>query len=70
MAPTHSVFGRSSHGLLVECGGIWKKPSRETKADYLTLAIRGYGFNANPGKAAHQGNASLQAVTPWGPSEG
>ena len=69
MAPTHRVLGHSPRGRLVECGGIWKKQSRETGADYFTLTIRDYGFNANLGKAAHQDDAALQAVIPWGPKE-
>ncbi len=68
-APTHRVLGRSPRGRLVECGGIWKKQSRETGDDYFTLTIRDFGFNANLGKAAHQDDASLQAVIPWGPKE-
>ncbi|MEO0712283.1 MAG: DUF736 family protein [Pseudomonadota bacterium] len=69
MAPTHRVLGRSPRGRLVECGGIWKKQSRETRADYFTLTIRDYGFNANLGKAAQQDDPSLQAVIPWGPKD-
>ena len=69
MAPTHRVLGRSPRGRLVECGGIWKKQSRETGADYFTLTIRDHAFNANLGKAAHQDDPSLQVVIPWGPKE-
>ena len=57
-------------GRLVECGGIWKKQNRETGADYFTLTIRDFGFNANLGKAAHQDDETLQAVIPWGPKDG
>ena len=69
MAPTHRVLGRSPRGKLVECGGIWKKQNKETGADYYTLTIRDHGFNANLGKAANQGDLSLQAVIPWGPKD-
>lgn len=69
MAPTHRVLGRSPRGRLVECGGIWKKQNRDTGADYFTLSIRDFGFNANLGKAAHQEDDMLQAVIPWGPKE-
>ena len=69
MAPTHRVLGRSPRGRLVECGGIWRKQNRETGADYFTLTIRDYGFNANLGQAAHQDDPTLQAVIPWGPKE-
>tara|TARA_R110002051_G_scaffold259255_1_gene318597 strand:+ start:11072 stop:11410 length:339 start_codon:yes stop_codon:yes gene_type:complete len=69
MAPTHRVFGRSPRGRLVECGGIWKKQNRDTGADYFTLTIRDFGFNANLGKAASQDDTALQAVIPWGPKE-
>lgn len=69
MAPTHRVLGRSPKGHLVKCGGIWRKRNRETGADYLTLTIRDYGFNANLGKAAQQDDAALQAVIPWGSRE-
>ncbi|MFV1491792.1 MULTISPECIES: DUF736 domain-containing protein [Phaeobacter] len=69
MAPTHRVLGRSPRGRLVECGGIWKKQNRDTGADYFTLTIRDFGFNANLGKAANQDDAALQAVIPWGPKE-
>ena len=69
MAPTHRVLGRSPRGRLVECGGIWCKQNRDTGADYYTLTIRDYGFNANLGKAAQQDDAALQAVIPWGPRE-
>ncbi len=70
MSPTHRVLGRSPRGRLVECGGIWKKQNRETGADYFTLTIRDFGFNANLGKAAHQDDETLQAVIPWGPKDG
>ncbi|NOD85930.1 MULTISPECIES: DUF736 family protein [unclassified Ruegeria] len=70
MSPTHRVLGRSPRGRLVECGGIWKKQNRETGADYFTLTIRDFGFNANLGKAAHQHDETLQAVIPWGPKDG
>ncbi len=69
MAPTHRVLARSPRGRLVDCGGIWKKQSRETGADYFTLTIRDYCFNANLGKAALQDDATLQAVIPWGPKD-
>lgn len=69
MAPTHRVLGRSPRGRLVECGGIWKKRNRETGADYFTLTIRGFSFNANLGKAASQDDPTLQAVIPWGPKD-
>ena len=69
MAPTHRVLARSPRGKLVECGGIWKKPNKETGADYYTLTIRDHGFNANLGKAANQDDLSLQAVIPWGPKD-
>lgn len=59
MAPTHRVLGRSPRGRLVECGGIWRKQNRDTGADYYTLTIRDYGFNANLGKAAQQDDAAL-----------
>lgn len=64
MAPTHRVLGR-----LVECGVIWKKQNRDTGADYFTMSIRDFGFNANLGKAANQDDDTVQAVIPWGPKE-
>jgi len=67
MAPTHRVFARSPRGKLIECGGVWKKENKETGAEYFTLTIRDYGFNANLGIAAGQDDASVQAVIPWGP---
>ncbi|QFT75865.1 DUF736 family protein [Ruegeria sp. THAF33] len=69
LAPTHRVLGRSPRGRLVECGGIWKKQNRETGADYFTLTIRDFGFNANLGKAANQEDDALQAVIPWAPRD-
>lgn len=69
MASTHRVLGRSPRGRLVECGGIWKKQNRDTGADYFTLSIRHYGFNASLGKAANQDDPSMQAVIPWGPRD-
>ncbi|MEM6898932.1 MAG: DUF736 family protein [Pseudomonadota bacterium] len=69
LAPTHRVLGRSPRGRLVECGGIWKKQNRETGADYFTMSIRDFGFNANLGKAAHQDDPTVQAVIPWGPKD-
>ncbi|MBF9052406.1 DUF736 family protein [Roseobacter sp. HKCCD9010] len=69
MAPPHRVLGRSPRGQLGECGGVWRKQSRETGADYFTFAILDYGFNSDLGKAAHQDDASLQAVVPWAPGE-
>ncbi len=69
MAPTHRVLGRSPPGRLVKCGGIWKKQNRDTGADYFTLSIRDFGFNANLGKAANQDDDTVQAVIPWGPKE-
>ena len=69
MAPTHRVLGRSPRSRLVECGGILKKQSRDTGADYFTRTIRDFGFNANLGKAANQEDDALQAVIPWGPKE-
>lgn len=69
MAPTHRVFARSPRGKLVECGGVWKKQNQDTGADYFTLSIRDYGFNANLGKAAGQDEDNLQAVIPWGPQQ-
>ena len=69
MAHKHRVLGRSPRGRLVECGGIWKKQNRDTAADYFTLTIRDFGFNANLGKAANQDDDTLQAVIPWGPKE-
>lgn len=69
MAPTHRVLDRSPRGRLVECGGIWKKQNRDTGADYFTLTIRDFGFNANLGKAANQDDEKVQAVIPWGPKE-
>lgn len=69
MAPTHRVFARSPRGKLVECGGVWKKENKETGADYFTLTIRDFNFNANLGKAANQDDDSVQAVIPWGPKE-
>ncbi|MCI5042975.1 MAG: DUF736 family protein [Donghicola eburneus] len=69
MAPTHRVLGCSPRGRLVECGGIWKKQNRDSGADYFTLTIRDFGFNANLGKAANQDDDTLQAVIPWGPKE-
>lgn len=67
MALSHRVFARSPRGKLIECGGIWKKQNQETGADYFTLSIRDYGFNANLGQAAGQDDESVQAVIPWGP---
>lgn len=69
MAPTHRVLGRSPRGRLVECGGIWKKQNRDTGADYFTLSIRDFAFNANLGKAASQDDDRMQAVIPWAPKE-
>jgi len=69
MAPTHRVLGRSPRGRLVECGGIWKKQNRDTGADYFSMTIRDYGFNAKLGKAASQDDDTLQAIIPWGPKE-
>lgn len=69
MAPSHRVFARSPRGKLVECGGMWKKENKETGAEYFTLTIRDYNFNANLGKAAGQDDDSVQAVIPWGPKE-
>jgi uncharacterized protein (DUF736 family) len=69
LAPSHRVLGRSPRGKLVECGGIWKKQNKETGADYFTLSVRDYGFNANLGKAANQDDATLQAIIPWGPKD-
>lgn len=48
---------------------LWRKQNLETGADYLTLTIRKYGFNANLGKAAQQVDAALQAVIPRGSRE-
>lgn len=69
MAPTHRVFARSPRGKLVECGGVWKKENKETGADYYTLTIRDYAFNANLGKAAGQDEDNVQAVIPWAPQQ-
>ena len=69
MASTHRVVGRSPQGRLVECGGIWKKQNKESVANYFTLSIRDYGFNANLGRAANQDDLSLQAVIPWSPKD-
>jgi len=69
LAPTHRVLGRSPRGKLVECGGIWKKPNKETGADYLTLSVHDHAFNANLGKAANQKDATIQAIIPWGPKD-
>lgn len=69
MAPTHRVMARSPRGKLFEVGGVWKKLSNETGAEYFTLSIREYGFNANLGRAAKQDDPSVQAVIPWGPME-
>ena len=69
MAPTHRVLGRSPRGRLVECGGIWKKQNRDTGADYFSMTVRDYAFNANLGKAANQDDDALQAIIPWGPKE-
>tara|TARA_A100001391_G_scaffold181623_1_gene147661 strand:- start:142 stop:309 length:168 start_codon:yes stop_codon:yes gene_type:complete len=54
---------------LVECGGIWKKQNRDTGADYFTLTIRGYGFDADLCKAPNQDDTAIQAVIPWSPKE-
>ncbi|WP_317054362.1 DUF736 family protein [Roseovarius rhodophyticola] len=62
MAPTHRFFGRSLRGRLFESGGIWKKRHRESGADYFTLIIRDYSFNADPGNVANQEDAVLQAM--------
>jgi len=69
LAPTHRVFARSPRGKLVECGGVWKKENKETGAEYFTLSIRDFNFNANLGKAASQDDDTVQAVIPWGPRE-
>lgn len=69
MAPTHRVFARSPRGKLVECGGVWMKENKETGAEYFTLTIRDFNFNANLGKAASQDDNTVQAVIPWGPKE-
>ena len=69
LAPTHRVLGGSPRGKLVECGGIWKKQYKETGADYFTLTVRDYNFNANLGMVANQKDVSLQAIIPWGPKD-
>ena len=69
LAPTHRFLGRSPRGRLVECGGVWKKQNRDTGADYFTVTIRDFGFNANLGKAANQEDPTLQAVIAWGPKD-
>ena len=69
LAPTHRVFARSPRGKLVECSGVWKKENKETGAEYFTLSIRDFNFNANLGKAASQDDDTVQAVIPWGPRE-
>ena len=42
---------------------------RDTSADYFTMSIRDFGFNANLGKAANQDDDTVQAVIPWGPKD-
>lgn len=69
MAPTHRVFARSPRGKLIEVGGVWKKFNQETGAEYFTLSIRQYNFNANLGRAANQDDPTVQAVIPWAPME-
>lgn len=69
MAPTQRVLGHSQRGKLVECGGIWEKQNKETGADYYTLMVRDHAFIANLGKAARQGDLSLQAIISWGPND-
>ena len=69
MAPTHRVLGRSPRVRLIECRGIWKKQNRDAGADYFTMSIRDFGFNANLGKAANQDYDTVQAVIRWGPKE-
>ena len=49
--------------------GFRKKQNRETGADYFTLTIRDYGFNADLQKAAHQDDTALLAIIPWGPKD-
>ena len=67
IASTFRALARSPPERVVESGGIRWKKNRETGADYHTLTIRDYGFNANLGKAAHQDDATLQAAIPWDP---
>ena len=69
LAPTHRVMARSPRGKLIEVGGVWKKYSQETGAEYFTLSIRQYNFNANLGRAANQDDPTVQAVIPWAPME-
>jgi len=69
MAPTHRIFARSPRGKEVECGGVWKKENKETGAEYFTLTIRDFNFNANLGKAAGQDDETVQAVIPWAPQQ-
>ncbi len=52
-----------------ESGGIWKKQNRDTGADYFTLSIRDFGFNASIGKTVYRDDVATQAVIPWGPKE-
>ena len=69
MAPTRRVFARSPREKPVECGGGWRKENKETGAEYFTISIRDFNFNANLGKAASQDDNTVQAVIPWGPKE-
>ena len=51
--------------------GITPRPGAlpETGADYFTLTVRDYNFNANLGMVANQKDVSLQAIIPWGPKD-
>lgn len=67
LAPTHRVMAYSPKGKLIEVGGVWRKFSKTDGAEYFTINIRDYRFNANLGQAAHQDDTKVQAVIPWGP---
>lgn len=69
LAPTHRVMAFSPAGKLIEVGGVWRKFSKTDGAEYFTINIRDYRFNANLGQAAHQDDAKVQAVIAWGPQE-
>ena len=64
-APTHRLYGLSPRGHRIEIGGIWRKYATHTGAEYFTLNIRQYNFNANLGRAAHQDDHKVQAVIQW-----
>ena len=64
-ATAHRFYGRSPRGRKIEIGGIWRKYATHTGAEYFTLNIRQYNFNANLGRVARQDDTKVQAVIQW-----